>query len=503
MKLAEWIDRGLEPFAPRLVRRRMAERMALTAMRGYDAAGTGRRSNGWKRSNTSADREGSKAQGKLRDVGYELVRNNPFAAAIDIQMTAHLVGDGIAPRAVHRVKAVQKRAQAELDAFFKSRVDGRHDMYGCQKLAVSAMVVGGDSVMVWGPDDDGPDGTCQVLEGAFLDHQKNVDTPGLNRIVQGVEFDATKGHRVAYWLHSRHPGDQGGYYGQSKRYLAQHVDHIFEARRAPQTRGVSWLAPVATTLREVADTGDAKLMKEKVAACLALVLTAPDGGAPASPFDETGTTGMGAGPGGEGRPIDTLRPGMVMRARAGETAHVVNPPTSGEGVSVMRQALMSVAAVTVPYHVLTGDPSQANYSSLRALTLPFWQRLDDIQQNVLVPHMCQPAAERRMARLALATGDRRYRDVTFTWSMPVRRFVDPIKDFAGELAEVRAGMKSMVKSLTERGLNPEEHVAEIIEWLKLTDAGSLAFDSDPRRVAGSGQLQAPAGYLYGGDPKKD
>ena len=171
---------------------------------------------------------------------------------------------------------------------------------------------------------------------------------------------------------------------------------------------------------------------------------------------------------------------------------------------MLRQALMSVAAGTIPYHVLSGDPSQSNYSSQRGMTLPFWARLDDIQQNVLIPQLCLPAAERRMRRLALRTGDRRFLAVSWTWSMPVRRMLDPIKDFAGELAEIRAGVKTMTKALTERGVNPEEHVDAIKAWLALTDAAGLALDSDPRRVNGTGALQAPAGYLFGGNaPQED
>jgi capsid protein len=86
--------------------------------------------------------------------------------------------------------------------------------------------------------------------------------------------------------------------------------------------------------------------------------------------------------------------------------------------------------------------------------------------------------------------------------MPLRRSNDPIKDFAGELMEIRAGVKSMVKSLTERGLNPEEHAEEIAGWLAVTDALSLAFDSDPRRINDAGALQITAGYLQSGGDKQ-
>jgi len=503
VKLRDFIDGAVEAFSPRAARQRMAERMALDQLRDYDVAGGGRRTAGWRRTSTSADREGQKALRKTRDTGYELVRNNKYAAAIDIHLTSYLVGDGIAPRAVHPIKRIQKAAQAEMDAFFASRVDGRHDFFGLQALAASAMVVGGEGLVIWGPDAEGPDGRCKVVEGAYLDHTKNRDVAGENRIVQGVEFDQVSGERVAYWLYDRHPGDIAFIGSNSKRYSADYVDHVYEERRPGQTRGISWLATVATTLRDVADMADAKLMKEKVAACLALILTPGEGGPAIDPFDGEGELGKGASSGkSPGDKMDTLRPGVVWRARPGDTASVVNPPHTGEGVHLIKQELMGVAATTVPYHVLSGDPSEANYSSLRALNNPFRNRIVAVQQHVLVPFMCLTAAQRRMKRLALKTGDRRFLAVTWKWSMPVWRNDDPIKDFTGELMEVRAGTKSMITALTERGVNPEEHVDEIAAWVAMTDNAKLALDSDPRRINLSGALQPAAGYLNGQAPKE-
>jgi hypothetical protein len=46
---------------------------------------------------------------------------------------------------------------------------------------------------------------------------------------------------------------------------------------------------------------------------------------------------------------------------------------------------------------MTGDVSQANYSSLRAAMLGSWALLDDWQQNVFIPHLVRPAVIRRCA----------------------------------------------------------------------------------------------------------
>lgn len=260
------------------------------------------------------------------------------------------------------------------------------------------------------------------------------------------------------------------------------------------------------TLRDIGDYEDALLMKRKVEACLALVLTPAENGAPSSPFEEAGAASTGNGQ-GNAEPAtkqpEKMRPGMVFRARPGETATSVNPSSSGDGIDFVRQQLMGVSANLAPYHLVTGDPSQANYSSLRALTLGFWANLDDWQWNMMVPLFCQPAFERAMRRLALQTGDRRFLQVKPSFSMPVRRFVDPIKDAAGVSAELRLGLESYPRLLAARGLNWKAHLAEMAEFNAEADRLKLVLDGDPRRATQSGVLQAAAGYLAGNRDRDD
>lgn len=444
MDFSRLVDGLIEPFSPSTVRRRMAERLALQEIRQYDAASKGRRNSGWHRPSSSAARETKLGLVALRDSGSELVRNNKYAASALRQMTAHAIGDGITARAVHEDETVAQIAQDHWDRTAEKKLDGRHDHYGQQKQIFRTVGERGEALALWGPDSEGPDGMCRIVEGDYLDHTVNRDaTETAAAIVQGVQFDAD-GFRQAYWLTNGHPGDGRGFSRRSKPYAAANVDHIFEELRPGQPRGLSWFAPVAMTLRDIADYEDALLMKRKVEACLALVLTPPENGTPTTPFDEppgvSGGNGQGNAEPATKQP-DKMRPGMVFRARPGETATSVNPSSSGDGMDFVRQQLMGVSANLAPYHLVTGDPSQANYSSLRALTLGFWANLDDWQWNMMVPLFCQPAFERAMRRLALQTGDRRFLKVKPSFSMPVRRFVDPIKDAAGVSAELRLGLE--------------------------------------------------------------
>lgn len=491
MRLGQWIDRVIEPFAPNLVRRREAERTALQLQRQYDAAGYGRRTQNWKRTNGSADREIKQGLKGSRNGVRELVRNTKYAANTLEHMVAATIGDGIAVRLTHPVEAVQKKAQEKWDTWAQSAVDGWQDFYGAQELVFSGVVEGGDMLVAWEPDDNGPDGFIRILEGDYLDEGKNEELADGGRIVQGVQYNG-RNHRVGYWLFPYHPGDAGGMWGRSVFHSVEDVDHVFRQRRASQSRGISWFAPYAVGFRDIDDTEQARMLKEKIASCLALVLTPPDNAGPTSPFDEAATTAPSAS--GDRLP-DTVRPGMIFRARAGETATAVNPPAGGDTTSFIKQQVAASTAALSPYHLVTGDVTDSSYTSLRAARLGELQLLDGRQQNVMIPLMVAKAVKRRMRRLALETGDKRFLEVKSKYAPPIRRVTDPIKDTAGEKAEIRAGLKSVPKALSERGIDPVEHAAEIKAWQQTTDAAGLVFDTDARRVDGSGGLQPPAGYI--------
>lgn len=498
MGFGEFIDGAIAPFAPERAARRMvartrieAARIALDGIRRYDAAGHDRRTSGWSRTASSADRENAQARATLAWAGHDLVRNNKYAASAVRQLTATIWGDGIAAQAVHPVKRIQQAAQDDWDRWAESKVTDIGDWYGHGKVSTREMIVGGESLTVWKPGNGEPDALISGVEGAQLDPSKTYRlTEG--KIVQGVQFNAA-GDRIAYWLFDEHPNDVLGAGLLAKPVAAQHIDHLFERLRHRQTRGVSWLGAVAMTLRDLGDIEDAKRLQAKVQACLALVVQ-PGEGQEGSPLGQQAT------PPGESadsaKPLgETIRPGMIARLRAGETATVLNPTPTSDMVDFIRQQLAGVSANMVPYHLMTGDVSQANYSSLRAAMNGSYTMVDDWQQNEVIPLQCVPAVRRRMRVSALRRNDPRFLAVKWNFALPVRRMVDPIKDLMGEIMEIRAGLKLIGRGLAERGLNAEEHLREIARMNKIIDELGLALDSDPRRLTDSGVLQMAAGYI--------
>lgn len=491
MKLGEIIDRSIAPFAPGLAARRTAARIGLDAVRQYEAAKFGdRRTKGWSRPASSADRENEFGTIGLRNGARDLVRNNKYASAAVKQMKAHMIGDGITCRTTHAIPSVAQAAQDEWDRFCDSKVyENRHDIFHVQKLIAGEMVEGGEALQLWLAGPNGPDSKIRVLEGDYLDSTKTTRLNDGGRLVQGVQFNRDN-DRTHYHLFDEHPGDViFGSSLTSTAISAEFVDHVYDEARPGQTRGVSWFASTALTLRDIADIEDARRWKEKVAACVALVLT---------PGEDSSASALAASEKQEGKKPDqeTLRPGMIFRTKKGETATSLTPAASADGVMFIRQQLAAVSANLVPYHVLTGDVSQANYSSLRAALLAFWALLDDWQQQIIIPLCCRSAFDRRMRILALQKGDARLLQVKAQWAVPKRAFVDPVKDLMGEIMEIRAGLSTMTQAMSRRGIDVDKHLKEIERINGLLDSMKLALDIDPRKLTTAGILQAAAPYLY-------
>jgi lambda family phage portal protein len=508
MQLGNLLDGAIAPLAPRWAANRVRARaelaaanIAADAVRRYDAASFGRRTSGWDRRPGSIDFENMRGRALLGWAGHDLVRNNKYAAAAVGQLVSMLWGDGIALQAIHPVKFIQRRAQDELDRFAESKVDGFGDWYGHGKVSVREMIVGGETGTLWREDAGGPDGRVQGMEGAQIDMMRTFPLADGGKVVQGVQYDKG-GDRVAYWLFDQHPNDVlpgNGLY--SHPVPAQYFDHMFERLRHGQSRGASWLGAVAMTLHDINDIADAKRLQAKVQACLSLIIQPPEGqdGSPLGPNVPDGADANGVKPLGE-----AMSPGMIARTKPGETVAVVNPTPAADTVAFLKHELGGISANLVPYHLMTGDVSQANYTGLRAALNGAYARIGDWQQNEVIPLLCRPMGMRRMRRLAMQTGDPRYLAVRFGAALPRRMIVDPMKDLLPEIIEMRAGLKTLSQSLAERGLNTDAHLAELADMNARLDALKLVLEMDPRKLTDTGILQAAAGggAKPGTDPLK-
>ena len=484
-----WIDRVARHVAPRWQLKRLRARMTHDlALRHYEGAGGGRRTQGWRRSSADAVQATGPYLGRLRDTARDLVRNNPHAESALGAIAEDAVGWGI----VAKPTTPNKRAQDRWNAWAGTTAcdaDGRCDLYGLQELVMRTVAESGEVLVrrrLRRPEDGLPiPMQLQVLEPDFLDTSK--DSLGLMaggfRIVQGVEYDPL-GRRVAYWLFPEHPGSAFAT-ATSVRVPATNVLHIFKLLRPGQVRGVSWFASVLIRFKDFDEFEDATLLKQKVAACLSVFVTDIDGTAP--PLGTTDTT--------QDPQIDSLEPGMINNLPPGRDVKIVDPPSVRDYGDYSQVSLRAIASgLGVLYEAMTGDYTELPFSAARLSRLAHWKRVESWRWRMLIPQFCDPVFQWAMELAAIGqNGEPGFAlPVTAEWTAPPAPMVDPVNEGLAYMRNIRAGIQSLSEVLRERGYDPKAVLAEIKSDNDLLDKLGIILDSDPRQMTQAGQLQGKA-----------
>jgi lambda family phage portal protein len=465
-------------------------RSAWRAVRSYAAAQELRASAQWAPSGGSANAEVGAAASTVARRARDAVRNDPYAARIVDLWTGNAVGAGITTRWPDAAHADAWRAWADSTA---CDAEGKLDLYGLQALVMRAVVESGECFVRLLPAEPSPANLLglrlQVLESDHLDIARTGIIDGVPTL-QGIALGEA-GEPVAYWLHRVHPGaswllPRGATWLSSERIPARDVLHVYRKRRPGQLRDVSWLAPVLTRLRDLGDYEGALLMKAKIEACLAAVVS-EDG-------DEA-MTGAAANllKDAQGRTVEAFEPGMILYRRGTGSVEVVNPSGGGSHAAFARRALEAAAVgAGLTYDQVSGDLTQANYSSLRAGKIEFRRLCEQVQYGMLIPMLVRPIAERFHAQGALLGLWSPKMPDGVSHVPPAHEMIDPLKDTTALIAQVRAGFVPQPEAAGSFGYDFRQVVEMIREANALLDEAGLALDTDPRRVAKSGSAQDAA-----------
>lgn len=488
-----WFDRALLQFAPGVVRRRLRDRLAADLMmRYYDAASAGRRTEGWRR--VSGDGNAATARGRpMRDTARDLVRNNAWAKSAVTTVTDHVIGWGITPKLPPGPFGVAWSRWANTTACDS---EGRRTLNGLAKLALGTWFVAGECLIrrrIRRLEDNLPIPLqLQVLEPDFLDSSRDTVLPTGGEIIQGVEYDPI-GNPAAYWLFRSHPGStqpgiRGAVAGQSVRIPASEIIHLADPDRPGQARDVSKFAPVLLRMHDLDDYEDAALMKQKIAACLSVILTDSTGaGVPLGSGDDTNVPGL-----------DTIGPGLITRFAAGDTATVVNPPAVNEHGPYTKTVLQGIAAgLGISYESLVGDFSQVNFSSARLARLREWDRIHHWRWDMLVPQFYGPHAQGRSiwdwtVQIGAIVGLSVPSGFMPEWTAPPMPMIEPDKEGLAYQRNIRTGIQTLSDALRELGYDPAAVLAEMAADWRQVDRLGLILDSDPRNTNQNGQLQGAA-----------
>lgn len=418
-------------------------------LRRFDGAAGGRR--GWGMGSFGRiNPEVAAAGPALRSRAAYLAHNNPWIANAVGNWVGALVGPGIMPAARHPDPATRRN----LNAYFaewcdRADAEGRTDLAGLQESVARSMVVAGEAVVLISEGTEGP--RLRVLPPELLDESKTAELSDGRAIVSGIEIDAT-GRRLAYWILPERVGAGFTPYAPSVRVDAESVLHVAKPLAPGQLRGASWIAPVILPASDFDKLCDALLKGVQIAALHAGFIV-----------DQSGT----------GEPYDgetpSLEPGALVRLPFGTDIKFNSPQQAQQTAEFVKLNLRQLAAgLGLPDHLVSGDLSGANYSSLRAGLLPFRQRVEQVQYTVLVPQFLAPVWRAVILHGILSgeisapdfeTNPDAYLRPDFLPPRPLQ--VDPVKDVAATKAELELGLTSRRKAVAERGWILEDLDAEI------------------------------------------
>ncbi len=394
---------------------------------------------------------------QVRAKSQAAAANNPWMANGINALVAGTIGAGITPQSM----VADQDARAAIGKAFLAwsmiaDLDGRTDLYGLQSLVERARAVDGEAIIHMVATDSGL--RLRVLPAMALDNTYNRMLPDGGRITEGVEFNRA-GQRVAYWLREHIGEIPFVSVAPPVRLPAEDVCHVFKPAFPGQTRGLPDATSILVALNEIDQLQDAMLVGNKVAAMHAAFLIDQNSSGVA-PYDgqQNGSVLEGG-----------LEPGTMKILPSGFDIKFSTPQQSNSGIEQVKLGLRSVAAgLGVPEYLLTGDLSQANYSSTRAALIEFRARIDQSQFHVHIPQWLRPIYRRWLTLEVLAGRIEApgFESDPESWLAvefypPAQGFIDPLKDAEGEAEAIAAGLKSRRQAVAERGYNIEVLDAEI------------------------------------------
>ena len=319
--------------------------------------------------------------------------------------------------------------------------------------------------------------SLQLMEVDHIDVNYNTKLPSGNQVTMGVEKNLV-GKTVAYHILPNHPGDQFNYRNSANRIRvdASGYIHYFVKHRVSQCMGVPWTTPAMLRLNHLRQYELAEIVASRNAAEKGGYFTSEYGqqfqgdgafGAAGSTEESTFATGQD----GEVSRIGTYNDssaGSFDELPAGMKFVPYDPqhPMQQYGEFVKNTLFGVSSGMNMSYATLTGDLSNANYSSMRAGKIEEQEGFRKIQGHQ-IRHLCLPIflefirASMLKKKINLPfSGFDRFNKPKFSG----RRWpwVDPKTDVEAALMEIEGGLSTRTKHTEEQG----EDLEQVFDTLK-------------------------------------
>lgn len=473
---------------------------------GYDGGGASRTSGvlkAWNPIKSSAKSDINAHLDILRSRAADQVINTPIGSAAIATTTQYTVGAGLKvfPKIKYKMLDMEpdeaeewnKKASAEFDLWASSKlcdIRKRNNFYDLQEILYKAYMTDGDSFALFrrGYNENMPYTLrIQAIEGNRVSNPIGQDyygitgplsvemlaPNGVNKIVNGVEVDKD-GAVEAYWISNKVPYDPveinratnwtrieafGQLVGKPN------VLHICHDERPEQYRGVPYLAPVLTALKQVSRYADAELVAAIMRSFFTLFFTSTGKSSVAG--DISGVLGASTYDGEGADPQEPvvnaseyhLGPGTINALPRNIDVKSVGVD-GGQATfdSFVTQFVKQISAsLNIPYEVLMKSFT-SSYSASRAALLQAWEQFK-LRRAWFTRDFCQPVYEMWLVE-AVATGRLeapgffsdpaiRFAYSNAEWYGPSMSILDPIKDVNGAALRIQYGLSTPEREAAE------------------------------------------------------
>lgn len=245
----------------------------------------------------------------------------------------------------------------------KADIAGRMELSHLMRVTAKSVARDGEALIKIIRDRKLPYGMAlQLLEADRLAENINL-MEGNKTIRQGVEIDST-GRPVAYWVHTRHPGDRYNTGASGiERIPASDIIHVFLPERAEQVRGYTWFHAILMRANQLHGYNEAAVTAARIGASKIAALErdaeAPDLSAGMGDAQVGGAIQMNV----EAGEMFELPPGYKLSSWNPDYPHA-------NYESFVKTAMRGISAgLDVATHNLSGDMTDVNYSSARIAEL--------------------------------------------------------------------------------------------------------------------------------------
>lgn len=417
----------------------------------------------------------------LRARARDLRLNNPIVAGAVIDNRVNIVG----PNGFD-LQPMVKFFDGSSDQFANDVIKKAFDKWSVRKyasasqrlsflmiqyLAIDHLFIDGEIILRIITDKkvtkDNPFGfTLDFIDPNDVDHDKNENLPNGNTILMGVEIDEWR-RLKAIWVKDKDKYNELYSFngGNSKRISAEEIIFVYDPLHFKAVHGITPLAPVMTTLKDLDMWEDYSLQNAKASAAKMGFLKKPlDAiydyqGADEVEGETSSEPDAGKYMDFEGGTVEELPAGYEFQAFTPEFPHAQHAEF------VRNNGRKIATGIGRDYTSLFGDRENESYSSARSGELK--QRATySYLQSIIREQMLIPIYENWL-KFALLNGQleplrmsdiERYKD--HWWQGYVKPWVDMQKEIDAQKAAEEAGYISKIQIVSQMGNRYEDVLAD-------------------------------------------